>query len=152
MEINSAVRSSFQMVATQINAITFKNDFLDLPEDGLKVKTDCEYKTDMFEDNDEYRGGLVTLIVKVTAFATVENKKKKMTISISLTGGFYDKPDVSKEKFQSMLGINGCAALYSIARAQIINLVAQSVMQGHIILPMTNFFKLKEQKDASEKK
>lgn len=147
MEIDAGVQSSFQLVATQIESVTLKNNMLELPE-GLKVKTECEYQTELFDDNDEYRSGLVTLTVKVTASAKVRSENKRMTISLSLTGGFFDNLEVSKEKFQSMLGINGCAALYSIARAQIINLVAQSVMQGHIILPMTNFFKLKEKKTA----
>ena len=73
-----------------------------------------------------------------------------MSVKIYIQGCFTDSADISESSFREMLGLNGCAALYSIARAQIINLTSQAMNGGQLILPMINFFEMKTVKDKKE--
>lgn len=150
MKITKDVQSSFQLLATQTEKINFQNDFLTLPEDEIKTSVDCEYEILSVEQDEDKLYGFLELTVKVTAKSTEQSQR--LSLTLCLIGGFTENADVSEEDFRRMLKINGCASLYSIARAQVLSLVSQSVMQGQILLPMTNFFKLKEKKDRKNNK
>ena len=92
--------------------------------------------------------GSIDLWVK----ATVKEKgsKEKISILLVLNGGFYDNLVKKEEDFEKFLTVNGAASLYGIARGIIISLSSVSMNGGQIILPMINFFKMKEKKTASE--
>ena len=75
-----------------------------------------------------------------------ENKNRKLSITLSIEGGFVAPLEVPEDEMKELLSLNGCATLYAIARAQIVTITSQSLSGGQLILPMTNFFKLKEAK------
>lgn len=150
MKIDSQVTSSFQLLATQISNISLSNSFLQMPE-KTETKTFCEYETEVF-DFDKTASGAVTLTVNVE-IVNSENDQQSLKLKIEVAGGFFEHSPTSKEKFVSMLEINGCAALYAFARAQISNLISQSIMSSNYVLPLTNIYKLKkckEQENSSD--
>ena len=103
---------------------------------------DTEYEIIEIEELDNEIQGVLTL--KVLARVT-GNNDKKFEISILLEG-FFVGENMDLENFTKMLVTNGSAALYSIARAQILSLSSQSLAGGEFILPMVNFFKAKDLK------
>ena len=73
-----------------------------------------------------------------------------MSFSIVLNGGFVDNLVDNKDEFEKFLTVNGSASLYGIARGIIISLSSLSMNGGQIILPMVNFFKMREKKTEVE--
>ena len=139
------IKSEFQFIASTITNISVKNNFVVLPEyEELKLKMDTEYEIKAIYFDDGING-----VLSLKTLAEAKKGKQKISISITIEGLFTDINE-DKEHFISLLKLNGCATLYSIARAQIIGLSAQSLASGHLILPMVNFFKAKELKDKKK--
>jgi len=142
------IKSEFQFVGNQILKLSLKNDFVQLPPQELLSKCvfDVEYEIppiDILNETDE-RYGFVDLHLKLNILS---KKKERLSLNLSIRGCFTDSVSTPKETFSEMLGLNGCATLYSIARAQIISITSQAMNGGELILPMVNFFKMKEKKD-----
>ena len=55
---------------------------------------------------------------------------------------------MSKEDFFKMLEISGTACLYSIARANIINISSQCLLHGQLRVPMINVFEYVKSKEV----
>ena len=72
-------------------------------------------------------------------------------LNMDIQGCFKASQETSKEEFNKMLSINGCAALFSIARSIIVSVTSQSLVQGSILLPMVNIFNLRKEKLELEK-
>lgn len=127
-------RSKFQLVGTRVKKFSLKNDFVTLDPDLLsRLSVDVGYSIESIDKQNEYIVGIIVLNVK----ASVKDKgKSKVSISMSIEGCFISPPD--EQNFETLLGINGCASLYSIARAYIHSVSSQSFSGGHIILPMIN--------------
>lgn len=146
MKINNDIQSDFQMIGNQIISISLKNNFLELPDsENLNLEMSAEYEIESTIKHDSCYIGVINLTVK--AEAKEKGKKKKISITICISGGFGDSHPENEESFRNMLSLNGCAALYSIARAQVISLSSQSMNGGQLILPMINVFKMKEKKE-----
>ena len=144
MKIDRQVTSSFQLIATQIVSVRLSNSFLQMSE-KTETKTSCEYETEVFDFSKTATGAVnLTVSVEIT---NPENEQEHLNLDIEVAGGFLDPTPVNEEKFVSMLEINGCAALYAFARAQISNLISQSVMSSSYVLPLTNIYRLKERKE-----
>lgn len=149
MNIDDTIKSNFQFIGSCILRIDLKNDLLFLPEaDELKLVMGAEYEINQIEYTDDRILGTVTLEVK--ARAKKKKSSQQMSVKIYIQGCFTDSADISETSFREMLGLNGCATLYSIARAQIINLTSQAMNGGQLILPMINFFEMKKIKDKKE--
>ena len=150
MKLNQEIRSNFQMVGNYVKKMSVSNDFLELPPmEQLNYNFEAEYDN-VTIDNQEPGGflGSIDLCVKVTA--KEKKSKDKMSFSIVLNGGFVDNLIDNKDEFEKFLTINGSASLYGIARGIIISLSSLSINGGHIILPMVNFFKMREKKSEIE--
>lgn len=136
----------FQMTANRIRGLTISNDFVSLEGAGeLSHTLDIDYS---IEDEREYhtkRVGIVSLMVSMT---TDSDTEKSLSCHLSLEGCFASPAsDVSDKEFHVLLKANGCAALYSVARAIIMSITSQALAGGQIILPMINVHKFLEDKD-----
>ena len=143
MDVKNCI-ADFQLIGTKTTTIALKNTFLQLPPlEQLKLQYDVEYEITSLQKDDSVWIGILNLSVKASAR---ENKSRKLSISLSIEGGFVAPLEVPEDEMKELLSLNGCATLYAIARAQIVTITSQSLSGGQLILPMTNFFKLKEAK------
>lgn len=136
------IQSEFQIVGSRIVKFNLKNDFALLERDTKKRLADASYELGSITEFEDKIFGIVNLYIKVDA----KNKlKQKLSLNLIIEGCFTVSKGTEIEKFKNMLGINGCTALYSIARSFIISVTSQALAGGEIILPMINTFKLIEQ-------
>ena len=150
MKIDQEIKSDFQMIGNYIKKVNVSNTFLELPPmDQLNYSLEAEY--DNVSIGPQENGGFVGSIdLWVKATAKGKGSKEKISILLVLNGGFYDDIVKKEEDFEKFLTVNGAASLYGIARGIIISLSSVSMNGGQLILPMINFFKMKEKKTASE--
>lgn len=150
MKLDSSIQSDFQMIANYIKKVNVSNNFLELPPmDQLNYSLEAEYDNVSIEPQ-ENRGFIGSIDLWVKATVKEKGSKEKISILLVLNGGFYDNLVKKEEDFEKFLTVNGAASLYGIARGIIISLSSVSMNGGQIILPMINFFKMKEKKTASE--
>ena len=148
MDIKESL-SEFQFIGSSIRSISLKNDLIQINDamENLNRFIDVDYSIDELNVMEDEVYGIITLNVKVK----VSEKKRKMSINLCVQGCFTSNRTTSDEEFIEMLSNNGCATLYSISRAMIINLSSQSLASGSIVLPMINVFKLNENKQKKSK-
>lgn len=137
------VESSFQLLSTSIRNLSTKNSFYNYDERKPGEKTiDLAYDIVDQQYVEEYqkRMGLLDLIITIACKVGEESFSLTMTIR----GVFQADPETDESLFSKMLSINGCAALYSIARAAISSISTQLFSVGNIVLPMVNFVRFHE--------
>jgi len=144
------IKSGFQLLATSIKTIDFVNNFT-YYEDNEEIERslDVSYEVDDISHNDEDDSIMGTISLNV--IATVKNKESEMKFNLVIQGCFISEENIIAEDFKNMLELNGCATLYSIARAIVLNISSQACFGAHILLPMINLFRLKENKEEQEK-
>ncbi|MDF2952298.1 MAG: hypothetical protein K0S18_1881 [Anaerocolumna sp.] len=147
MKINDAL-ANIQPLGISIRKMDFTNNFVVFKDDdGVTKQLDVRYNIDEMtcEDEENALMGTLSLFVDITI---KNDKEEQMDIHLHLQGGFISNKveckEVNIENFKNMLEVNGCAALYSIARSIIISLTSQACVGDTIILPMINIFKMKE--------
>ena len=151
MDVSKA-RSDFQMIGSRIISITLKNDFVEIPDDE-KVRRRIELshtirereEEEDFCDDAEMHQGLVVLTVKVD----IRRGKDKFKLNLEIEG-FFVAPltGYTREGFREMLGINGIASIYSIARATAASISALAFPGGSVILPMINVYEYSKEVTA----
>lgn len=152
MNVDS-IKSNFQFIGNQIKTITLKNDFIELPSiENLKRFIDVTYEISdvhLVPDTNKILG-----VVELHVWCKAEDKEsdEEMVLEMCISGCFIDEAVVKEEDFKEMLSLNGCATLYGIARAIVISLSSQSMDGGQLILPMVNFFKLKNHEEENQEK
>lgn len=150
MRVNEEIKSNFQLAASSIKNISLKNDFHILPEsEELSFLADAEYDQISIEEN-ETGGFIGSIDLTVTATAKVKKGKKKIVIKVCMNGIFVDSISNDRDSFLDLLTLNGCASLYAIIRSIVISLSAQAMSGGELILPMVNFFHMKEKKEQGK--
>lgn len=134
MKVDNKIMAQFQMLGSRIVSINLKNDFLSANcLDSGKKWLDLSHAIvgiDQQEDNSFL--GVIQLHVAVR----IKEEKQKYSLKIILEGGFYAPEEMGKEGFERMLSINGLAALYGIARAQVRSISSQVFADGGVLLPM----------------
>lgn len=142
------IKSGFQLLATSIKHIEVNNSFTYFDDnEEIDRKYDVTYEIDDIsrDDHDTILG-----TISLNVIAIVKNKDAEMNFNLIIQGCFMSEDDTKSEEFRDMLEINGCATLYSISRAMILNISSQSCFGAHILLPMINLFKLKEKNNENE--
>lgn len=132
------IQAPFQLVGTRIIKFNMTNDFVTL-NNSNSVKCNANYSIESFEEDDDKYVGIIRLYVK----AVIKGEDKaKIKCDIIFEGCFISPIAIEKEKFLSMLGVNGCASLFSLSRAFICSATSLATSGGQMILPMINTFKL----------
>ena len=143
------VEASFQLLSTSITNLSANNSFYSYDERKPGEKTiDVAYDIvdQRFLEDRQKRMGILDLRV------ILESKVGEDLISLAMTirGVFQAEQVIDENTFYNMLRINGCAALYSIARAAISSISTQLFSVGNIVLPMVNFVRFHEIDKGSE--
>lgn len=138
------IKAGFQLIATSIKTIEFSNTFISFQQDEeeLKKSFDVSYEVDEIFIENQQQTILGTITLEVTAL--IESTEAEMKFEMAIQGCFASEENLEEEAFRNMLELNGCATLYSIARAMILSISSQACYGAHILLPMINVFKLKD--------
>lgn len=146
MDVKNSM-SDFQFIGNTIKKLELYNNYISLND--VKELNKCinvDYKIDEIDDDadEKYVYGTLTLFIDVDV-------SEGLQLNMDIQGCFKASQETSKEEFNKMLSINGCAALFSIARSIIVSVTSQSLVQGSILLPMVNIFNLRKEKLELEK-
>lgn len=137
------VESQFQLLSSMVVHFDFNNNFLiyDERKPGKK-DIDVSYEICHVETDEEKKAhfGVLDLIVSVSS----EIDKRKYELKVVLRGFFEAPIEMPEDVFIKMLKVNGCTALYSIARGTVSGISAQTFSFGNIVLPMVNFVRFHE--------
>lgn len=135
------IMSEFQLVNTTIIKLDINNEILNYSEfEPGERKIDVGYSIGERFDNEEQLIGVLDLHTRI------ECDFDGCTINIEevLRGIFTAPRNMDEAIFKKMLSANGCASLYSIARANISTITSQAFASGCIVLPMVNFIRFYE--------
>jgi len=132
--------ANFQMGGYCIKKIQLQNPFPVLPVENIerKIKFGYAIKESRFDESRNAMVGIADLSVQLVIEAPND---VEFLCEIELEGLFTGE-DISAEEFDDMLNVNGNAALYSIARANIASITSLAFNDGKIMLPMVNFTKI----------
>lgn len=83
-------------------------------------------------------------IIELHITAQVALEAGQFNVDMTMQGTCIAPRSMSDESFGRMLGINGCSAIYSVARGIVSSTSAQMLMGGSIILPLVNFVQFHE--------
>lgn len=140
-------QSDFQLVGSRITEFSINNSYYRMTtENSGSKKISLDRKiSEMYVDGD-YICGLLEVSVEVYIKDNNEDvqNENQYNISLKMEGAFRASSQMPEEDFEKMLDINGCAALYSIARGFIMNTASQTMIEGQIILPLLNFFDISQ--------
>ena len=137
------IESEFQLLTTSIVSLDIKNSFWGYDERASgKKEIDVGFTAHTVEndDNQEQRLGVLDLKIQITS--EVENQK--FALDMIYRGLFSAPMGMEQQLFEKMLRLNGCASLYSMARAAIGSISTQMFSVGNIVLPLVNFVRFYE--------
>lgn len=134
MGTSAKYKSEFQFLGSSVKELEIKNDFVVFPENSKK-SFDVVYQRCDITRTDKNKLGSIRLDIKVM----LEENRQICDLHLLIEGCFRVSLDMADDEFEALLKINGCAALYSVARAYIISISSNTFMKGAIILPMMNF-------------
>ena len=138
------VEASFQLVSTFVSELSVKNSFFSYDEriPGDK-KIDVAYSIPREPITKD--GKIVgTLSLQIRVMSKIE--EDLLHLELVLNGCFTDEGS-DAEAFKNLLRLNGCVALYSIARATVNSVSSQLFSVGNIVLPMVNFIKFRQMEE-----
>ena len=150
MKIDNNILAQFQMLGSRIVSLNLKNDFLssECIQSGKKNLDISHEIIAIDQQEDKTYLGVIQLHVSVR----IGLEKLRYTLKIILEGGFCAPHEIGEEAFKKMLSINGLAALYGIARAQVRSISSQVFADGGVLLPMidvTRYSKILEKTSKS---
>lgn len=135
------VEAPFQLSSTFVSEFSVNNNFLSYDEriPGDK-KIDVSYSIPQEPiTKDNMVAGILSLQILVHSKIDENSLQLKLVLNGCFTEGGTDP-----EEFKNHLRLNGCVALYSIARATVSSISSQLFSVGNIVLPMVNFIKFRE--------
>lgn len=137
------IKAPIQLVGTSIVDLHINNGFVAYNEMTSGEKSiDVAYAVrDIRLSQDQTKkNGLLDLIISLSA--TIDGRTFELRMVIR---GFFEIPAENEDAdFKKMLEINGCAALYSMARASVSSISTQLFTVGNIVLPLVNFIRFYE--------
>ena len=143
MNVNECL-SDFQFIGSSVRKLEINNNYVYLSEEEWKQaisNIDVNYSIEDIskdEENDNIFG-----IINLNLALSIESSEKKISVLLVLQGCFSGKSS-NDVNFKQLLSLNGCTALYSIARSIVASTLSQCISGRQIILPMINVFKMVE--------
>ncbi len=137
MDINECL-SEFQIIGSRITKLNIINDFILFDNDqNAERKLDLSHEVnEVVQDEDGKSHGVVSLYIDVE----VLDGQKEYRLNLGIEGCFECGAETGEDTFTKMLEINGITTLYSIARAFVLSVTPQTLVDGSIVLPMINVF------------
>ena len=158
MSVNSYM-SDFQFVGSTIKSFHLENQFIDFDEKAeLDRVVDVSYEVKYIspektsKETDYPMLGIIVLYTTMTIGGDNScpcRQEDGLKLSLTLEGCFKTKT-LNRDEFKEMLELNGCATLYSIARAIIISITSQTFSDGPCVLPMINVYNMVDQQDEEQ--
>lgn len=136
-------KSEFEFLGSSVKKLTLTNDFINFPYgENAERFFDVEYSLHDISEHDEKMVGYVDLYVDVL----LKSEEKQSKMQLVIEGCFSRNKTENTEppvSFESLLSVNGCALLYSVARAVLLATTSLVFKTGSVSLPMINCYKLK---------
>ena len=137
------VESPFQLIRTFVSSLSIQNTCLEtsLNTNGER-KIDVSYEIlhkSITDDNNHL--ALLAMTIKIETKTDDGLFDLDMTIQGVFTASAKDTPE---KVFIKMLRVNGCSALYSVARGVICSISSQLFTGGNVIIPLVNFVRFRE--------
>lgn len=149
------IEAQLQIIGSKIEKLNLQNTFvlMELSDESIKREMDVSYEvSDPFilgESKDVLAANVMLHIM-----LGITNEDFETSIELDIEGCFILKGSTDEDLLREMLPVNGCAALYSIARGIIASVTSNMCVNGTILIPMINVFKLvngdKKQEDADK--
>lgn len=141
------IAAPFQLVGTKIVKFSMTNDYVTFGPHN-PIQCDAAYSIESVERQEDLYQGILRLRVK-SVFKGQD--KSKLSCNVLVEGCFAAPAEMEENTFREMLSINGCASLFSIARAFVCSATALATSGGQMILPMINTFKLLQETEKEKK-
>ena len=147
----SEIAAPFQFIGSSVRKLDISNNFVKMDDSSeIKRTFDVSYSIDDAVLDDHKWIGLLTLSVWVSCnFKSPKARPASFSLKLELQGCFTAPEQLPEEEFHKLLSVNGCTALYSVARGVVVSTSAQVFDGGSIRLPMVNIFKLRERTENS---
>lgn len=151
MDITDIV-SNFEFIGSCIKKVEMQNRIVYFSDEDINKYIDVSYSNVVINDlkSQEIKTGTVDLYINIILRSSDEKQEAKTTISMVINGCFSAPINIGEDEFKKLLTENGCATLYSIARATIMSLTAQAFTDGKVTLPMLNIFRLREETEKEQ--
>lgn len=147
MDINT-IKADLQMIGSRIIDLKIKNDFvfLDLNSENIRKGIDITHEiSESYYLDENLLGRNLILDINLAIKDVVDEEEVELCINLSLEGCFSISSGGTEEELEAMVGVNGVAALYSIARGIISSITSQTCANGTITLPMINAYEMQNQ-------
>jgi preprotein translocase subunit SecB len=145
--------SDFQILGTNIKTLNLTNDFIYFQDNNEDIdrKVGINYEIlDIHQSHDKLIGTLLFMIdLDITDKSREDHNQ--IHLSLEIEGGFYSS-NLDQNVFKQMIGINGVASLFSIARSFILSVTSQAIPGSQIVIPMINVTKIKKSKNLKEER
>lgn len=136
--------ADFQFLDNKVIDFHIKNNLLNTKNDIVKVDYDMDYEIVSCNELEDNYLGSINLIVNL--IGKIEDEKM-FEIYLTMNGKFTgSKNNLSIDKFEEMLKVNGTATLSQISRAYITSVTSLSGIIS-INLPMVNIHAMKKYKE-----
>jgi hypothetical protein len=146
MEFNK-ITSDLEFLGTSVKKLSIENTITALSPEakksiGLDIRPLGFYKENRFHFS------------RLTILVTVEVEQENGTtkIDLELEGAFSKPADTDDEhdddEFQTLVMINGAAALYSICRSKVETVTALTYNSGKLLLPFVNIFEYYKENES----
>lgn len=141
MEFNK-ITSELSFMGCSITQLNITNNIVSITED-VKKKFGMDVELDEYiEGEDEQIGRLLMkLVVELE-----KEEEKEGKIELELEGVFSAAKSIEKEKFISMVLLNGATTLLSVGRSKLEAISALTFHNGKILVPMVNMYQFYEEK------
>lgn len=147
MNINE-IKADLQIIGSKIERLNIENSFvyIDLVDSDIKREIGASYKISkpyILDDEDETIAANLMLTVNLE----ISDGTYSAKVDMDLEGCFVLENSKDEKALLDMLPVNGCAALYSIARGIISSVTSHMCVNGTIIIPMINAYEFVEKTD-----
>lgn len=150
MEFNK-ITSDLEFLGTSVKKLTIENTITVLAPEAQK-RIGLDIRPLGFHKEDGFHFSRLSILLTLE----VEQENGLSTrIDLELEGAF-SKPvaeddEHDDEEFQSLVMINGAAALYSICRSKVETITALTYSSGKLLLPFVNIFEFYKEQDSGVK-
>lgn len=149
MDVNE-IKADLQLLGSNIQNLNIENSFvlIDFNDKDLKREIDVSYEiSDPYLTEEEDESSIAANIL-LSIKLHIYNNEDSAKIGLNLEGCFVLNGDKDKDLLLKMLPVNGCAALYSIARGIVSSITSHMCFNGTILMPMINTYEFAKKSDS----
>lgn len=135
--------ADFQFLDNKVIQFNMKNNLLNTKNKKIKIDYDMDYEIISCNELEDKYLGVINFSVELNG--KIEDEEI-FEIDLIMSGKFVGYKNLSIDRFEDMLKVNGTATLSQISRAYLISISSLSGMVP-INLPMVNVHAMKKYKD-----